>query len=263
MILDSGPALGPKMIIGVYDPLSAMAAERMGADALWLSSYSYSVSQGIPDLGLLPFSAEQSALIRISTAVNIPVIVDIDNGFGSVEHALNIARRSHDAGAAGICIEDKMSPKISSLYNGQQTLLKIDKFTEIIKTIKKDVADLEVWARLEGLNHQESVATIRRKINLCHDAGADCILVHNIKPRVDDLLSAIAGHKDVKIGIIPTNYMSSLHQLKDQKLHAIVLANQLLRAAYQAFVDITGTLLKEPSKVEPLIAPIEEINSLI
>nr|VFK23248.1 MAG: methylisocitrate lyase [Candidatus Kentron sp. MB]VFK28393.1 MAG: methylisocitrate lyase [Candidatus Kentron sp. MB]VFK74231.1 MAG: methylisocitrate lyase [Candidatus Kentron sp. MB] len=98
-----GP-LSTQKIIGIYDSLSAM-----GADALWFSSYSYSASRGAPDLGLLPISSEQTGLLRISSAVNIPVYVDIDNGFGSAEHALEISKRARDAGAAGVCIEDKRS----------------------------------------------------------------------------------------------------------------------------------------------------------
>ncbi len=253
----------PRKVIGVYDPLSAISAEQAGADALWLSSYSYSVSQGLPDLGLLPFSAEQAALLRISTAVNIPVFVDVDNAYGALEHALIIAKRAHDAGAAGICIEDKMSPKISSLYSGDQSILDIKLYAEIIQTIKSEVAGLDVWARLEGLNHQESVADVRQKIQICHNAGANCILVHNTKSTVSDLIDTIKDHDDVRIGVIPTNFMTRLHELEDQNLYAIVLANQLMRAAHRTFLEVTDLLLKDPVEVESRISPIKKINRLV
>lgn len=250
-------------VIGIYDPLSAMVAEQAGAKALWLSSYSYSVAQGLPDLGLLPFSAEQSALLRITSSVSVPVYVDIDNGLGSRRHAVNIAKRARDAGAAGVCIEDKMSPKVSSLYEGAQALLDIGVFADIVGAIKRDVPDLQVWARLEGLNYDESIATVRSKVRRCHDTGADCVIVHNVKPSVDDLLDVLAGHEGVQLGIIPTNFMSELPHFGDLDLHAVVLANQLLRAVYPIFGDTTRALLADPVGVERDVASIADINGLV
>nr|VFK56549.1 MAG: phosphoenolpyruvate phosphomutase [Candidatus Kentron sp. TUN]VFK62892.1 MAG: phosphoenolpyruvate phosphomutase [Candidatus Kentron sp. TUN] len=263
MIKGEQSPLTTQKIIGIYDPLSAMTAEAMGADALWFSSYSYSVSQGVPDLGLLPISSEQTGLLRISSAVNIPVYVDIDNGFGSAEHALEISKRARDAGAAGVCIEDKMSPKLSSLYGGKQTLLSAARYTGIIETIKRQVDGLEVWARIEGLNHNEPVMAVREKLRQCHLAGADCVIVHNTKLGIADLLAAIEGHDQIKIGIIPTTYMSKLADIARYEIYAIILANQLMRAVYSTLLSTSRLLVSDPTLVDEAISSVENINRLI
>nr|VFK12287.1 MAG: phosphoenolpyruvate phosphomutase [Candidatus Kentron sp. LPFa] len=243
--------------------MSAMAAEAMGADALWFSSYSYSVSQGVPDLGLLPISSEQTGLLRISSAVNIPVYVDIDNGFGSAEHALEISKRARDAGAAGICIEDKMSPKLSSLYGGEQTLLSTAHYSQIIETIKREVDGIEVWARIEGLNHNEPVMEVREKLRHCHLVGADCVIVHDTKPTIDNLLAVIEGHGKIKLGIIPTTYISKLADIARYDIYAIVFANQLIRSVYKTLLSTSQVLLSEPTLVDETISSVEDINRVI
>jgi 2-methylisocitrate lyase-like PEP mutase family enzyme len=97
---------------GVYDPLTALVAERAGFEALYLSGGAVAYTQlARGDLGLTTASEAIDVLWRITDRVQVPVIVDGDTGFGN---AINVQRTVRDferAGAAMIQLEDQTFPK--------------------------------------------------------------------------------------------------------------------------------------------------------
>lgn len=97
---------------GVYDALSALAAEQAGFEALYLSGGAVAYTQlGRSDVGLTTAKETVDVLARITDRVRTPVIVDADTGYGN---ALNVQRTVRDlerAGAAVIQLEDQTFPK--------------------------------------------------------------------------------------------------------------------------------------------------------
>lgn len=101
----------PQMVIGVFNPYSALLVKQAGFKACYLSGAAFSGSMALPDLGLLTLSEIAEMVRRIAYVVDIPVIVDADTGFGE---AINVARAVKEleaAGAAAIQIEDQEMPK--------------------------------------------------------------------------------------------------------------------------------------------------------
>lgn len=95
-----------------FDALSAKLVQRAGFDLTFMSGFSTAASFALPDTGLLSYAEMQQNVAAISTAIDIPLIADADNGFAG--NALNVRRTVFgyvQAGASGLLIEDQVSPK--------------------------------------------------------------------------------------------------------------------------------------------------------
>src|SRR2546426_6424471 len=99
----------PLALPGVYDALSALLAARAGFRAVFLSGYSLSATRlAQPDLGLVTQTEVLDAAARMCAAVDVPVIVDADTGYGN---AFNVERTIEELigrGAAGCFLEDQV-----------------------------------------------------------------------------------------------------------------------------------------------------------
>src|SRR5262249_9201512 len=110
----------PIQIPGVFNPLVARLAERLGFPAIYLSGAALSAATAIPDVGLLTLSEFVEEARRITQATQLPLLCDADTGFGE---ALNVERTVHlfeAAGAAGIHLEDQQLPKRCGQLSGKQ-----------------------------------------------------------------------------------------------------------------------------------------------
>jgi 2-methylisocitrate lyase-like PEP mutase family enzyme len=97
---------------GVYDPLSALLAEQAGAEALFVSGAAVAMTQlGQPDFGLLTATEMIDCVARIVERVDVPVLVDGDQGFGNAAHLQRFVRGLCRAGAAAVQIEDQVAVK--------------------------------------------------------------------------------------------------------------------------------------------------------
>jgi 2-methylisocitrate lyase-like PEP mutase family enzyme len=103
---------GITMAIGVYDPLTARLAQKAGFKLLVISGNAVSASYlGMPDMGFLNLHDIVDVSRRIAAAVDIPVIVDADTGFGNAMNVVRTVRELEGAGTAGIIIEDQIDFK--------------------------------------------------------------------------------------------------------------------------------------------------------
>jgi len=107
-----GNACEPLRVPGIYDGLSALLAEQAGFEAAFLSGACLSFARfGRPDVGLVTASEVAATVAILRDRVSLPLIVDIDTGFGN---ALNVQRTVRDlerAGASALQMEDQVAPK--------------------------------------------------------------------------------------------------------------------------------------------------------
>ena len=97
---------------GVFDALSAKIAEKIGYPAIFQTGYgSAAALLGMPDFGLLHAGETIDNARRIIKAVSIPVIVDIDTGYGNPLNVQRIVRDLEEMGAGGVFLEDQVWPK--------------------------------------------------------------------------------------------------------------------------------------------------------
>lgn len=163
---------GCLLVVSAYDALSARIIEQVGFKVVAISGFSVSASfLGKPDAGLLTFAENLTVARNVMSAVKVPVIADIDTGYGNAINVMRTIEEFERAGAAAVMLEDQVEPKRCPLGHGVQ----IVSVEEMVGKIKAAVAarenqDMVIVARTDG----EGEEAIRRgKIYL--EAGADMI----------------------------------------------------------------------------------------
>jgi 2-methylisocitrate lyase-like PEP mutase family enzyme len=176
---------------GCADPLEAILIERAGFDAVYLSGFALSASLlGEPDLGLIGLPEVSGAARRIAAAVELPLIVDIDTGFGG---PLNIRRTVVEveaAGASAVQIEDQLAPKRCGHFEGK-AVVELFEATERVRIAveSRRSDDTVVIARTDALAVAGLPAAVERGRAFV-DAGADVVFVEAIESV--DQLAAVA-----------------------------------------------------------------------
>ena len=166
----------PLQMVGAVNAYAARLAEASGFLALYVSGGGVAASScGIPDLGITTMDDVLTDVRRITDITALPVLVDIDTGWGG---AFNIARAIKSltkAGAAGVHIEDQVQQKRCGHRPGK-AIVPADEMVDRIKTAvdAKTDADFVVMARTDALAVEGMEAAIDRA-GRCVAAGADMI----------------------------------------------------------------------------------------
>jgi methylisocitrate lyase len=166
----------PLQIIGAINAYHAMLATQSGFKAIYLSGGGVAAgSLGLPDLGISTLEDVLIDVRRITDAVDTPLLVDIDTGFGG---AFNIARTIKSvakAGAAAVHIEDQVSAKRCG-HRPNKAIVSLDEMVDRVKAAvdAKPYADFVVMARTDALAVEGLQSAIDRAC-ACVEAGADMI----------------------------------------------------------------------------------------
>jgi 2-methylisocitrate lyase-like PEP mutase family enzyme len=116
LLAQPGPILSP----GVYDCVSAKAAERAGFPAAGISGAAVTASVlGYPDVGLQTMTEILNQARNIARCVDIPITVDADTGYGNALNVMRATREFEAAGLAGMMIEDQTFPKRCGHFEGK------------------------------------------------------------------------------------------------------------------------------------------------
>ena len=167
---------GPLKIVGTVNAYCALMAAQSGHQALYLSGAGVAnASFGLPDLGMTSLDEVLTDVRRITAITDVPLLVDIDTGFGG---ALNIARTIREmerAGAAAVHIEDQVSQKRC----GHRPNKAVVSQAEMVDRIRAAVdartdPDFVIMARTDALAVEGMDAAIERAL-ACVAAGADMI----------------------------------------------------------------------------------------
>jgi methylisocitrate lyase len=172
----------PLMVAGAINAYTARLAEATGFKALYVSGGGVAAnSLGMPDLGISTMEDVLIDVRRITEATSLPVLVDIDTGWGS---AFNIARTIRSfikAGAAAVHIEDQVGAKRCGHRPGKE-LVSVDEMADRIKAAvdAKTDPDFVLMARTDALANEGLDAAIERA-RAYVAAGADMIFAEAVK----------------------------------------------------------------------------------
>lgn len=165
----------PLQIVGAVNAYNALLAQRAGFKALYVSGAGVAnASYGLPDLGVTSLDNVLEDVRRICGRVDLPVLVDVDTGWGS---AFNIARTVKEmarAGAACIHLEDQVQAKRCGHRPGKAIVSKEEFVDRIKAAVDARSADLQIMARTDALAVDGLEAAIERAV-LAVEAGADMI----------------------------------------------------------------------------------------
>lgn len=166
----------PLQIAGTINAYSALLAQRAGFRALYLSGAGVAnASHGLPDLGMTHLEDVVSDARRITARVDLPLLVDIDTGWG---HAFNIARAIQElarAGVAAVHLEDQVAAKRCGHRPGKE-LVAVDEMADRIRAAvdARPDADFVIMARTDAAANEGLAAAIARS-RVYVEAGADMI----------------------------------------------------------------------------------------
>lgn len=132
-ILDSNKTI---TVPGVYDCLSALTAEKAGFKCLFTSGFGISASAfGKPDYGIISSTEMISVIKNIINTINVPLVVDLDTGYGNALNVINNVKEVCRLGAAGFIIEDQAWPKRCGHMDGKQ-VIEAEEYIEKLRAAK-------------------------------------------------------------------------------------------------------------------------------
>ncbi|MFB6296723.1 MAG: oxaloacetate decarboxylase [Halobacteriales archaeon] len=110
---------------GAYDALSARLAERAGFEAVFTSGFSIAATAlGLPDMGMLTMAENVERASAAAGAIEVPLVADMDTGYGNVLNVRRTMRECVDAGIAGVILEDQEWPKKCGHMNEKRVVAK-------------------------------------------------------------------------------------------------------------------------------------------
>ncbi|HAD08794.1 MAG TPA: methylisocitrate lyase [Porticoccaceae bacterium] len=171
----------PLQVVGTINPYCAMMAERIGHQAIYLSGGGVAnASYGLPDLGMTSLNDVLEDVRRITSATELPLLVDIDTGWGG---AFNISRTVKDmirAGAAAVHIEDQVAQKRCG-HRPNKEIVSLEEMVDRVKAAADARTDdnFFIMARTDAFA-QEGLEKAIERAQACVDAGADGIFAEAV-----------------------------------------------------------------------------------
>ena len=158
---------------GAYDTLTARLVQLAGFEAVYLTGGGYSRANGYPDIGLLTMAEIVPWISRTVEALEIPVISDMDSGYGNAVNVVRSVREYEKTGVAAFHLEDQISPKKCGHYEGKLLVSKAEMVGKIKAALdtRRD-ADMVIIARTDA-RAVEGMPAALDHMNAYLEAGAD------------------------------------------------------------------------------------------
>ena len=210
---------------------SAAILAEAGIAAIGTTSAGVAYARAVPDYeGYVDFDTALEATQRIADAVQLPVSMDAENGYGhSPDLVFANMQRIASTGVVGASIEDYCGDPNNPLYDIEQAV-------ERVRSAKQATADLDypfmLTARAECYltGHGNHFAESVERVNRYREAGADCLFVPGIKDlaTIAELVKEVDGPISVVMGLVGTPI--SLAELQDAGVSRISIGGSLARA---------------------------------
>jgi phosphoenolpyruvate phosphomutase len=253
--------------VGVHDGLTAILAQRAHYEALWAGGLGISSAHGLPDAGLLTMTEFHEEAVRIRQASTLPVIADVDSGFGDVNVVRRMVRLYEEANIDAVCIEDKQYPKRNS-FRGGNVLEQPEAFARKIEVGKSAQCGDEfmVIARIESLIVGIGMDDALRRAEIYRKAGADALLIHSRAKTEAEVVEFCRRYRETDqrtpIFVVPTTYYSAnWADLASAGLNGAIYANQVIRAAVRGITEMLDSLARHGS-TEAKEADIARVSDL-
>lgn len=253
---------------GVYDALTAKIAEEVGFETAFQTGYGTSASLlGMPDFGFLNAGETLENAKRIINSVSIPILVDIDTGYGNPLNVWKIVKDLVRIGAKGIFLEDQVWPKRCGHMSGKTVIPKEDYILKLQAAIDaRENNEFIVVARTDSLAQFGVEEAIERGKEYKR-TGADVIFIE--APKTIDEMELIS--KEIKAPLLANMIEEGItpnltaDQLRKMGFRMVVFP---LSALYSATFAIKQTLqtLKKTGTTKELknkMITFQEFNDLV
>jgi 2-methylisocitrate lyase-like PEP mutase family enzyme len=261
----AGPGL--EVMPGCFDALSAKLVVDAGFKVAFMSGFAVSAARlGLPDTGLISFAEMLDSLRNCaSAAAGIPLIGDGDTGYGN---ALNVQRTVVEyarAGAAGVMIEDQVSPKKCGHTRGKQVIGREEARMKIRAAVdaRRD-ADILILARTDA----RAVLGFDEALDRCRDfetEGADIIFLEAPENELEMRRSCQAMRKPCMANMVPGGKTPILapQELQSIGYKLAVYPVVLMSSAIAAMQAALAALLPESNKTFPPSVLFTELQQVV
>ena len=175
---------------GAHTPLAALLARRAGFQALYLSGAAVTASLALPDLGVLALDELIFFTRAICRAVDLPLVVDGDTGYGEALNVMRLVRELEDAGAAAVQLEDQVLPKKCGHLSDKRLAAPEDMARKVAAAVRA-ARHLRVIARTDAVASEGLEAAIARA-RLYVEAGAHAVFPEALRD-VDEIRAFAAA----------------------------------------------------------------------
>ena len=256
------------IVPGAFNALSARVIEDLGFEAIYVTGAGVTnMNLGLPDQGFMGLAEIAEATSRIRDAVGLPLIVDMDTGFGNALNTYHSVRVLERAGADCIQLEDQVAPKRCGHFSGKEVISTEEAVSKIKAAVDaRTDPDFMIMARTDAAATHGFEAAVERAQRFA-EAGADILFVEAVTKAEEiralpqrlgppQLMNMVIGGKTPIFGA------EELGQLG----YGIVLyANAALQGAL-AGMQKALTVLRDTKRVDEdpnLVAPFAERQRLV
>jgi 2-methylisocitrate lyase-like PEP mutase family enzyme len=246
VVRGSGALLAPF----VWDAASAQLAVAAGAKVVYMTGFGAAASNGYADLGLLNQTEVVAHAARIARAVDVPVLMDADDGYGSEMNLARTIELVEETRIAGLHIEDQPFPKTSNTLAGR-ALRSAEDMAQRIRTavaVRVD-PDLVIVGRTDAAGVAGEAEAFDRARRYA-DAGADAVFVTDLVApgALDRYAEALPDVRKIWLGTPLT-----AAEMTD---HGVVLSllSAPMRVAWKAYLDAVAGLVGGPTGLSPVAA---------
>lgn len=241
----------PLQVVGTINAYAALQAKRAGFHAIYLSGAGVAnASYGLPDLGITTLNDVLEDVRRIMSAVDLPLLVDIDTGWGGAFSIARTIKEMIKAGAAAVHIEDQVQAKRCGHRPGKALVEKEEMIDRIKAAVDaKTDPDFVIMARTDALAN-EGLNKALERIGAYIEAGADMIFFEGVRKLEE--YQALTEQCNVPVlanitefGVTP---LFTLEELKGVGVSLALYPLSAFRAMSAAAEKVYGTIRKNGSQ---------------
>jgi methylisocitrate lyase len=235
---------------GVYDALTAKIAEDVGFQAAFQTGYGTSASLlGMPDFGFLNAGETLENARRIINCVNIPILVDIDTGYGNPLNVWKIVKDLERIGAKGIFLEDQVWPKRCGHMTGKAVIPKEEYILKLQAAIDaREDNEFIIVARTDSLA-QFGIEEALERGKEYRKIGADVIFIE--APKTIDQMELIA--KEINAPL--------LANMIEEGVTPNLTANQLRKMGYKMVVFPLSALYSSTFAIKQTLQTLKKTGT--
>lgn len=238
----------PLQIMGAINAYAAMMAEQVGYRALYLSGAGVAnASYGLPDLGITSLDNVLEDVRRITSATSLPLLVDIDTGWGGAFNIAKTIQQMIKAGAAAVHIEDQVQAKRCGHRPGKALVSKEEMGDRIKAAVDaRTDSDFVIMARTDAAANEGVSAAIDRA-NYYVQCGADMIFAEALTAldEYQQFTQAVTVPVLANITEFGKTPLFTVEELREVGVKMVLYPLSAFRAMNQAALKVYQAIRKE------------------
>ena len=230
---------------GVFSPLAAVVARRVGFEALYVSGATFSASLALPDLGVFTLTELADFVRRTYRACGLPLVVDADVGFGETLNVVAAVRELEWAGAAAVQLEDQPMPKKCGHLAGK-SVVPPDEMARKVAAAASARAHALIVARTDARAVEGLDGAVRRAL-LYREAGADVIFPEALESEAEfsEFARRVGGWLVANMTEFGRSPNLPARRLGELGYKLVIFPVTALRAAMRAVEEVLQILHRE------------------